>query len=197
MSDIPPLLETPVHRRHWLEYVATAAALLLSAVSLWVAIGTMDANRKMVAAASWPFLQLDTSNGDAAGHDVISFSVTNAGVGPAVVETFELSWHGIPMHSGQELLEHCCGYKQGQIVWSTGTVAVGVIRTGETRMFITYPKGPKNAATYDAFNFTRLKGLSYSACFCSVFGECWLSDLRDLHPPRIDKCPAAEVPYAN
>lgn len=46
----------PRPRRHWLEYVVTVAALAVSVISLWVAIGTEDANRKMVAAASWPLL---------------------------------------------------------------------------------------------------------------------------------------------
>ncbi|HUJ52846.1 MAG TPA: hypothetical protein VLX08_04785 [Steroidobacteraceae bacterium] len=33
------------------------------------------------------------------------------------------------------------------------------------------------------------------ACYCSVFDECWLSDLRTLHPPRLKECPVPGVPF--
>src|SRR6478735_6726578 len=104
MTDIDPLPAAPHHRRHWLEYVATGAALLLSAVSLWVAVGTMDANNKMVAAASWPFLQIDTSDGLPDGTEVMRFDVSNAGVGPAIVQTFESEYDGKPVGSSADLL---------------------------------------------------------------------------------------------
>src|ERR1700748_812083 len=108
MTDIQPTLEPPPHyRRHWLEYVATGAALLLSAVSLWVAIGTMDANKKMVAAASWPFLQIDTSDAPPDGKEVMIFDVSNAGVGPAIVQTFEVQYNGQPIRTSADVLTRC------------------------------------------------------------------------------------------
>ncbi|HEY4942949.1 MAG TPA: hypothetical protein VII56_16085 [Rhizomicrobium sp.] len=70
-------------RRHWLEYVVTVVALAVSVISLWVAIGTEDANRKMVAAASWPLLQIEASNSDESNRPHITLQVANAGVGPA------------------------------------------------------------------------------------------------------------------
>ncbi|MBL6852703.1 MAG: hypothetical protein ISS15_04190 [Alphaproteobacteria bacterium] len=146
----------PHHRRHWLEYVATGAALFISAVSLWVAIGTMDANKKMVAAASWPFLQIDTSDGLPDGTQVILFDVTNAGVGPAIVQTFEARLDGKPIRTSPELLTRCCGYDpkkprpmsvyQPEIGgWTEGTIAQYVIRAGETRQYFRLP-GPTGTA---------------------------------------------------
>jgi hypothetical protein len=112
LSDTPI---PPRRSRHFAEYIATAVALVISAVSLWVAIGTEDANRKMVAAASLPLLQSDTSNGDSAGHNVITYAISNAGIGPALVETFEVFWQGKPVRSANELLELCCHYKEGAV----------------------------------------------------------------------------------
>ena len=57
-------------QRRWIRYSGSAVVLLISALSLWVAIRTeranremVDANYRMVAASSWPFLQLASGNG--------------------------------------------------------------------------------------------------------------------------------------
>jgi hypothetical protein len=32
-------------------------------------------------------------------------------------------------------------------------------------------------------------GISYSACYCSVFGTCWESDLTGVDPREVKACP--------
>lgn len=207
MSDIPLPPEPTPHRRHWLEYVATGAALLLSAVSLWVAIGTMEANNKMVAAASWPFLQIDTSDGLPDGTEVMTFDVINAGVGPAMVQTFEVQLDGKPIRSSGDLLTKCCGYDpkkprpmsvyQPEIGgWITGTIAESVIRAGETRVFFRLAKTDKNGATYAFLKRAVAEHrLLARGCWCSVFEECWQGSFIGLKAQRVDRCEAPAVPY--
>jgi hypothetical protein len=209
MTDItPPLEPTPHYRRHWLEYVATGAALFISAVSLWVAIGTMDANNKMVAAASWPFLQIDTSDGTPDGAEVMRFDVTNAGVGPAIVQTFESEYDGTPLRSSADLLARCCGFdskkprpvvvNQPQIgSWTTGTIAQSVIRAGETREFFRLMKTDKNDRTYQILKkAVAERRLLARACWCSVFNECWQGSFIGLKAERVDKCAVPAVSYS-
>jgi hypothetical protein len=208
MSDIDPLPPAPHHRRHWLEYVATGAALLLSAVSLWVAIGTMDANKKMVAAASWPFLQIDTSDGTPDGAEMMIFDVANAGVGPAIVETFEVQYNGQPIRSSADLLTKCCGYDpkkprpmstyQPEIGgWTEGTIAQSVIRAGETRQFFRLVRTDKNVRTYLILkNAVAQRRLVARGCWCSVFDECWQGSFIGLKVERVGKCAVPVVPYS-
>ncbi|MBS0471508.1 MAG: hypothetical protein JSR60_10585 [Proteobacteria bacterium] len=205
MTDIQPPLEP--HRRHWVEYVATAAALLISAVSLWVAIRTEDANNKMVAAASWPYLQVSTNDTTPDGQSVLSFDVVNAGVGPAMVETFEVWLDGKPVHSAEEALARCCGYdpkKPHPVVthqpnigsWTQGTIANTVIRAGESRTFFKYPQTAANVAAWTTLrNAVSTGRLVARACYCSVFEECWQGVFTGLHPKRVDRCPVPAVPY--
>lgn len=207
MSDVPPILEPANPHRHWLEYVATALALLLSAVSLWVAVGTMDANKKMVEASSWPFLQITTSDATLEGKNELTFDLGNAGVGPAMVESFEVTLDGKPIGSSRELLQRCCGYdptKPRPVAihqpsigsWTEGTVGGSVIRAGENRRFFTYAQTPQNVRAWtilrDAVASRRLLA---RACYCSVFEECWLGPFIGLHPTRVDRCPVPKVPY--
>jgi len=205
MSAIDPL--PPHHRRHWLEYVATGAALFISAVSLWVAIGTMDANNKMVAAASWPFLQIDTSDGTPDGAQVMTFDVANAGVGPAIVHTFEVQLGGKPIRSSADLLTRCCGYDPGKPrpvsvyqpeigSWTEGTVSQSVIRAGENREFFRLMRTDRNDRTYQILKkAVAERRLVARACWCSVFNECWQGAFIGLKTERIDQCPVPAVPY--
>ncbi len=199
MSDLPPLPEPAIHRRHWLEYVATGAALVLSAVSLWVAVGTMDANRKMVAAASWPFLQIESSDAAGGAQPQMVFSVINSGIGPAKVESFEVLWNGKPVRSSRDLIWRCCGRKHSPPLkngsWVTSTIGSTVIRAGEARNFIVYDKLSGDPASWDALDLARREQLQYSICYCSVFDECWVTHENNVHPDPVDRCPVPPVSY--
>ncbi|MEJ0026089.1 MAG: hypothetical protein WDN01_08690 [Rhizomicrobium sp.] len=200
--------ELPIRaRRHWIEYVATAAALLISAISLWVAIRTEDANTKMVAAASWPFLQVATSDSDGAGRDILKFDVVNAGVGPALVEYFEVTFDGKPLASSNEMLARCCGFDPGtarpivehapQIgTWIEGNVGGTILRAGEDRVFFNWPRTAANGKAWLALRDAAAGGrLRARACYCSVFNECWQGAYEGLHPAPVDRCVAPKVAY--
>ncbi|HUO89344.1 MAG TPA: hypothetical protein VMU08_09230 [Rhizomicrobium sp.] len=204
MSDIPL---PPNRPRHWIEYVATGAALLISAISLWVAIRTADANNKMVAAASWPYLQIDTSDATPDGRQVLSFDMTNAGVGPALVEAFEVSYYGKPIRSSRELLQVCCGFDPAKPrpvsvhqpnigTWTEGTTGGSVLRAGEVRVFFNYPMTDANQRAWTILkDAVANRHLLARACYCSVFGECWQGGFTGIHPARVDRCAAPAVPY--
>src|SRR5690349_864171 len=108
-----------IAKHPWLEGAAAGVALLVSLISLWVGVRTeqanremVDANYRMVAAASWPFLQLDSGNGNENGQPTISLELQNAGVGPAKIRTFELFWKGHAYRNAKELLQACCASHQ-------------------------------------------------------------------------------------
>jgi len=99
-------------RRHWTDTLFAAAALFVSAVSLWVGIRTEDANEKLVAASTWPFVQMQVNNATPEGMPELRFDAVNTGVGPAKVMSFEVFWNGRAFHTGKELVTACCGLKQ-------------------------------------------------------------------------------------
>ena len=179
--------------REWIDPFLALVALVVSAVSLWVAIGTEQANRRMVAAASWPLLQADTSNLKA----TITFSVLNGGVGPAKLKTFELFWKGKAYPGAHALLTACCGYDASRSPEETGLTTGGitgiVIRAGETHTFLTLPR-KGNEVVWRSLDRVRHEA-KFRACYCSVFDECWISTLRDLEPKRVDKCPSVQLNY--
>jgi hypothetical protein len=210
----------------WFDLVVPSCALFISLVSLGLAIldgrtmGRMaDANARLVQANSWPFLQWTTSNQTETGVPLIRLGVVNAGVGPAKVETFEVFWNGHPVRNSRELLSKCCGWHEGmlptvasakgtpeqqaavmqeasKIGMKSSDIAPAVIEAHSAEYFITLPLSEGMAPLFHALNAARLK-VEYRICYCSVFDECWLSNLRTMTPKVVANCPEPKVPYGN
>lgn len=196
------------HRRHWIEYVATLVGLVVAVISLWVAIATeranqkmVDANYRMVAAASWPFLQIDSGNDDN-GKPRITLELQNAGVGPAKIESFEVFWRGKAYPNSATLLRACC-VPPNTKSFRTGTLPVigVVLRAGDQRQFLRMDLAPDNADIWKAFDQVRQRELTYRACYCSVFDECWVTALNSLNARHtlqtrpVKACPTPATPY--
>ncbi|MBS0273398.1 MAG: hypothetical protein JSR55_03140 [Proteobacteria bacterium] len=162
----------------------------------------------MVAASSWPLLMVDSSNVDAEGHSVLLFRVTNAGVGPAKIRSFEVFYKKKPYTSAISLIQACCqrDFKRplptdsetatGKFI--TGGTAGNVLRAGETHPFITYGLGTQNVAVWRALNTARNNDMTYRICYCSVFDECWVNTVtgrNQLDPAPVEKCTVPPVPY--
>jgi hypothetical protein len=190
------------------EYISTAFAVVVSLISLWVAIGTERSNRQMVAAASWPMLSVDSSNVDAQGRSVLLFRVTNTGVGPAKVRSFEVFYNGHPTAGAVSLIRMCCEPdftrappSKNEAVsgfFITGGTAGNVLRAGETNNFIQMGLGTENETLWRSLNTARNGSITYRICYCSVFDECWINTVKgrnQLDPESVGKCPIPPVPY--
>jgi hypothetical protein len=199
----------------WLDITLGLCAMFVSAVTLAVAIGhgrTMermaDANMRMVAANSWPFVDFSTHNlSDKSAADV-RLVLTNEGIGPARIETFELWWRGKPMSSPAQLLKACCtpdpGHQQGDSVISLGLASPRILRAGEHVDFLSIGLTPTGREMFGKFD-TERDYIRTRICYCSVFDECWIQEGGDdllqkdqsklIHPEHVKTCPAPATPY--
>jgi hypothetical protein len=181
-----------------------------------------EANARLVEANSWPFLQFVTSNHDDSGDLVISLGVHNAGVGPAKIESFEVLWQGQPVRNNVELLERCCGLDRAALKTdrsmspdgaseravaaaqkaSRSTIATdfvtasttGVMEAHQQSNFLVLPLTAKTAPVWARLNTARFQ-VETRACYCSVFDECWLTNLRTLRPAKAKSCTVPKVPF--
>ncbi len=213
--DSPEVHAHAGHTGHrWLDIGLGLTAMFVSVVTLFVAIEhgrTMermaDANMRMVEANSWPFVDFSTHNLDRDGVPDVRLVLTNEGVGPARIETFELWWRGKPISSPSELLKQCCLPDSGQ----PGNPAIGlglasprILRAGEHVDFLSLSMTPADKEMFRKFNFER-DFIRTRVCYCSVFDECWLKEGGDdllrkgqnklIHPQPVKTCPAPAAPY--
>jgi hypothetical protein len=201
-NGLPSLLE-----RHWAESALAIGAIIIAAVSLWVAFDTERTNRELVAsqrqlvaANSWPFVQISENDHDPGGGPGITLMLMNQGIGPAKLETFELFWKGKPQRGPEEFLSACCGLPAGTdvpiMISSTHSM---VLRAGGILNFIALTSTADGAASVSALR-SGLHDLSFRYCYCSVFDECWLVNRSfgkpaDLSPGPVKVCPVPAVPY--
>jgi hypothetical protein len=197
-------------RRLFTDTLLGVAALVVSAVSLWIGIRTEQANEHLVAASSWPYLYVESSNANPDGAKIIHMDVVNAGVGPAKAETFEVFWNGKAWPSADSLTQACChdrpfnpttALRRDRTEMIVGGVQGTVIRAGETRNFVTLPLASDDADVWRALNDAR-RTMTYRICYCSVLDECWIGNFGgilplagELRPARIKTCPTPKTPF--
>jgi hypothetical protein len=203
------------HTGHrWLDIGLALSAMFVSVVTLAVAIEhgrTMermaDANMRMVEANSWPFVDFSTHNLGDKGTPEVRLVLTNEGIGPARIETFELWWRDKPIASPSQLLSNCCSPgdgRKGDSVFGIGLASLRILRAGEHVDILSIGYSDKGHELFNKLD-TERDHIRTRVCYCSVFDECWIKDGGDelilkgqaklIHPESVKTCPTPAVPY--
>jgi hypothetical protein len=188
-----------------LEFAVAIAALVTSVTSIWLSLSQGDEMARLVQAQSWPYLEYVSSNTGNDGAPEIDVMVRNAGVGPAKVESFAISYDGKPVKGWAQLIAACCvpeGTPRDKIDLPaltdnrmiSGKLISRVLRASDSLTLLHLPKTDANAPLWTRLDGARFK-LQLSICYCSVFDECWISDLRSTTQQPVKTCPADPVPY--
>jgi hypothetical protein len=188
----------------WLDLIIAVSAIVLSVISLVVAIGNARTQEKMVAATSWPLLQYSTSNISDDGSPMIVMEIVNEGSGPALLKHVTVTYRKKAVPSAGKLLESCCGMTierwqaarrvDPEIALVTSSVRDRVIRPGERIRFLRLERREAIAPLWTGLEEAR-REVTFDACYCSLFEECWRSDLESLTPRRVRSCPPASAGY--
>ena len=194
--DVDGVTPEPKRTGHrWLDLLLAGSAILISTVSLSIAVQQARIQERMVAATSWPFLQFRTSNNGDQGKPVISMSVVNVGQGPALLKHVSVTYDGKPVQGAYDMMQVCCGWapktNADLLGFRTNIAPLGgvVIQPHEEYLFYQFDNtGPQSDAVWRRMDAARFQ-LKFDACYCSVLGDCWRSDLRGLEPTRIKSCP--------
>lgn len=197
--------EQPHHHGHhktglnWLDLAIALSAILISLTSLIITIvhsraleRMADANTKLVQANSWPFVSYYTGD----DKDSVYAGFVNEGVGPAKIETVELKWKGVAYRNAFDFLAACCGYKYDLHRDDYDIGSVQVLRAGDHKVLFGLMKSPDNQDARDRLDKARISpDMSLSVCYCSVFDECWKTDVvrLKLKHDRVDHCEPVAV----
>ena len=147
--------------------VATFIALL----AVCVAGYTAYMQRQQVRAAVWPILEFDSSNGPD-----IHFTVSNKGVGPAIIQHVIVKVDGRPVKNWNEVLDKFLG--PGKYRYSESDITGHVFAAGES-MDVFTPHDPEGNPLTDRSNPLWVEmnkdraRVSVEICYSSTLGECW------------------------
>jgi hypothetical protein len=201
-------VEGPHHHHHshtgvrWLDIGLALSALFVSCVSLYVAVEHGHTMAKLVESNSYPNVDFATGNMDdlqdgKGNRPSVSFTLINSGVGPARLRSIELSYQGHAARDLNSLLSACCsdaGVAYPKISYNyAGDVRGVMIPAGKSVQLFSWPEA---AADPRWARFEKARGeVVVSACYCSVFDECFARDSRHYDPRRVKECPAPTTPF--
>jgi hypothetical protein len=201
---VAPEVHTPHHHAHtghrWFDFVMGGSALLISVISLYVAVHHGETMEKLVQANSFPSIEFgaDVTDGGASGNPVFRLTLVNDGVGPARVETLQI-WNGdTPVTTADQI---------GKIIKANGdgsalkgrlegdTVVGSLVGAGKSKTLVSI--APDDGQKwYLAFARTALS-LRTRVCYCSVFDECYAAEngAKAGRPVHVKTCAAPDTPY--
>jgi hypothetical protein len=185
----------------WLDIVIAVSAVFISVVSLVVSIEhgrtmekMVEQNQKMVEANTLPLLtesKETTINPIDPTKSHFSIILKNNGIGPAIIERFEVRYKGKLYAKLPELLEACCAAEVAnapKALPSTYGAITGTIlpaHDSETVLEV----APETVELQKAI-LSSAADLSMDACYCSVLDKCWKTNFDQRRPIPVAECKA-------
>jgi hypothetical protein len=186
-----------------LRYVPLLAVgnLLVSGPAILISVGVAyftfiqaEATRKMQIAGVWPHVTAGSGNRSPDGAALMSVSLANQGVGPALVRGMEVRYRGTAYPGPHDLLRACCVDGGGAIKLVTSPANGEVLRPGDESVLFAFAPDDVPPGAFERFDQAR-HGLRIRVCYCSVFDDCWVSDRSGLDPAPVDQCPTDWLQY--
>ena len=180
-------------RKRWFDIAMAVAVLFVSAGSLYVALHTaetmealVNANERLVRAQSTPVLQYNHGNRSDDGQDVLGFSITNVGSGPARIIWFEVAPSGA---NYDEIGKWVFATGTSEVKFTTAPINQIVLAPDEKRTMLTWPRPADETGRkrWELINRDRFN-TPVRACYCSVFDQCWQSSLEAEIPQEVPDC---------
>ena len=152
----------------------------------------VEENRRLVSAQSTPLLMLDSGNIDDDGKPALSMTLSNVGTGPAQIAWFHIADEGGTDYTGGTLYERVAKVDPG-VRFTSEQIGGTLMRSGDYRSVFRWPKPVDNEealAEYGKLNAAQFK-LHASACYCSIFEECRVTEFGDSRPRPVSSCKSA------
>ena len=212
------MLESPeVHHHskkhgvlHWFEIVMSVSVLMLSGGSLYIALHTghtmerlVEQNQRLVEANSLPLLMLDYTDLSEKNLPDIRLTLKNAGAGPARIGWLSLKYKDREYTRIAQLIDTMSPvdiaaneksfFMPVDIDKMPAASGIGgkVLATGQKDLFFSWPRPDVSKvdalAAWQVLN-AQASELDFSACYCSIFGRCWIDEFDGNAPEEIASC---------
>ncbi len=214
---MPELDHGHAHHGHasgirWLDAIVGISVIFISMVSLVVSIehgrtmqkmvdqnqNMVDQNQKLVVANTLPILRIMGRELDDSGKPMVQVTLSNSGVGPALIDRFEIRYKGAVYTELSALLRACCGEaylkskksQRQQVFYSN--VSGFILPARQDFSPVTIKPDKDGLELYNAFDRIRQSDdLIFHACYCSVLNECWETNFDRKRPQPVTECKVA------
>jgi hypothetical protein len=191
-----------VEQRLRLDLLIAVFAVLLSAVASFASVYQAHVITQEFSATVWPYLTITINSSPA----TIQTSVTNDGLGPAIIRSASLVWDRTKNFASWrdmavmlvKLSPHPKRLTGLSISGTSSSLDPGdVIRAGDSRSLFSLRGWNGFPATLEQNAIGH--GLTVSICYCSLLGRCWIKTWEaqlpssiareDIEPYEVRRCP--------
>jgi hypothetical protein len=182
--------------------ITAVAAVVITLEQTKVMREEADLERKnariSVMPSVWLSTYIDTADGDAYYKVVL----TNKGLGPAVIERFDVSYQGQPVYSWDELARKMAAqmgsersFEEDFLRSTRSPVSPGLMLEAGA---MAYPIQVDEGSDRDGIRLLLLgsQDMGISVCYCSLYGDCFRTGMF-LRPQEVDACEPADKPFVS
>jgi hypothetical protein len=152
------------------EWWFSIGAIIVSLAAFTLSVNESILNRREIRLAALPRLRVASSH----AKDRVSITATNDGLGPAVVKFLEIEVDGKLVASWDDLIDslQILAPSDSIRITTLGMFPGQIIREGTSRTLGRFEGGGISYGLVKSRARWRLR-----VCYCSVYGECWLTGI--------------------
>jgi len=175
-------------------------AVLISIASFYATYLQADSAEKQVKAMTLPLIQHFSGNfNDESKSRIITFTLENAGVGPALIKGISYNYKGTEYSNRSEFLSACCSKERDsyhKIVNNGAEIEVGSISSTVLNTIIPAQTKVNYFQLYHSefsdeywnkLNYERFE-VGIKICYCSLLDECYITERNGVVEP-VKSCP--------
>jgi hypothetical protein len=189
----------------WLDGIIAVSVIFISVLSLAVSIEhgktmakMVDQNQKLLAASTMPLLTMGNNFAPLTGQPQMRVVITNGGVGPAVIDRFELGYKGKIYPTKDAFLRACCAeaylksMKDGHTQVYYSNVSSRILPAREQIDVLTIEPDKSGMDLFNSVSrVMHSDDITAHACYCSVLDECWETNFGQKRPQPVKECKVA------
>jgi hypothetical protein len=180
--------------------VTAVAAVVITLEQTKVMREEAELERNNARISVMPSVWLSTYIGDTEGETYYKVALTNKGLGPAVIERFDVAYHGQPVYNWDELARKMAADAgseksfEGDYLRSTRSpVSPGLMLEAGG---MAYPIQIDDSSEPDGIRLLMRasKDMAISLCYCSLYNDCFRTELF-RRPQEVESCETTEKPF--
>lgn len=180
--------------------ITAVAAVVITLEQTSVMREEAELERKNARLSVLPSVWLSTYIGDVEGEGYYKIGLTNKGLGPAVIERFDVSYQGQPVYNWDELVRKMATHVgsdktfEGSVLRSTRSpVSPGIMLEAGG---VAYPFQTDYSMDPDGLRLLMRASINMeiSLCYCSLYEDCFRTELFK-RPLKVASCESSEKPF--
>ena len=180
--------------------VTAVAAVVITLEQTKVMREEAELERNNARISVLPSVWVSTYIGDNDGEAYYKVVLTNKGLGPAVIENFEVTYQGQPVYNWDELAR-----EMAAVVGSDKSFEGNVLRSSRSPVSpgimleaggVSYPLQVDHTSDPDGIRVL-LRGsqeMGITLCYCSLYRDCYQTELFQ-RPLEVKSCESSEKPF--